>query len=1168
LKKEVLLRAARSAAVHGDIAKANEFLAAARQTRDAFLETIAEARLLEANGDRQAALRLLRDLPDADARSVVLDMLWKEGGGDAVRARLASAPPLPLTIAGLGSATRAHLELGDFQAALTLVEQVSDAEIREQAFSLFQRGLLRFASLFPVQQQVAAFSGIPLDVRSLTPALHGDALGTALDRAADDFSSLVPVLHGLGLPHAEELATTYQLWCGLLHPTKKQAALDRLRKDIMATPAGVALAQFAIAFDPAFDADALRKRLDSRQQLGGLDDDELRAALIVALHEGSAADVAAFINLHRQRLYRDYGVSGTVGIEIQALAKSGEADRAQRVLDANLAELPAEQVPLFRADIAAASGGDQVAVYLSAYAETKSPGALRNAVHVLAARRDFNEHAKRAEELFTLTAEPEYLVASAWSNARAGNDDDLIRQFTSHWPVLGAEMPLRRYYAWALMRVGDLGRSISEVTELKKSGIQSRDLDLELALAVETGQWAMLPEILRAFLDPDAGADGRELLRAAQVAQASQTGPLFELLSAAVAKAPQDPQVLINAYSIVVEEGIEDARPQASAWFQAAVELSGPDGPVRTVDLQDIVEQQRARAEGVEKIGAAVTEGEMPLLVAGPGAGISQTQIILGSLVRNSRETDPRRKGLLALFSGSRLASQLVAAEHIVLDVSALGTLGWLGLLPTVLASYDKIGIAAGTLSELFNARHRIVQRQKLVIRNAQYLDDAVKRGKVKVVPQLSHDDSVAKEVGTELAALLHAAETSGGFVVHPPPVHRLGSFTDNATLGPREGLLADMHGLVAFLAAGSISGEQEESARRYLDLQVQRWPTPPALLADRPLYLDSLAISYLQIIDLLDETLEAFEVWIDSETAMRAAHTVTEDNDATTVLGVIDALAATLAAAVPDRVSVGKLRKRSGDEDSDLDSPSLNLLADVGRFGTAVFDDRALNKEPFAADEAGRQARMASTLDLLVDLEKRQVITPAQHFEYLRKLRKAGVALIPITEAEVAAAVRRSGEAPSLELRTIWESIHLARMARLPRFPAEIPWFANSTIEIKNAIFAMWDDADRARAAKRSDLLHELLLDPEDWWFAWHQPVDPSWAEASWRAVIAGLGLPMQLKNNGDAAAFNAWAERQIWAPMRAYHPKRYAGVIAHLKSFIASSLDALPDEEAVDDK
>jgi hypothetical protein len=74
LRRRILLRAARSAAVRGTTKKAQELLALAQSLKGQDSDLLARARLLERT-DVDGALSLIRDETDADSRSTVFNML-------------------------------------------------------------------------------------------------------------------------------------------------------------------------------------------------------------------------------------------------------------------------------------------------------------------------------------------------------------------------------------------------------------------------------------------------------------------------------------------------------------------------------------------------------------------------------------------------------------------------------------------------------------------------------------------------------------------------------------------------------------------------------------------------------------------------------------------------------------------------------------------------------------------------------------------------------------------------------------------------------------------------------------------------------------------------------------------------------------------------------------
>jgi len=83
--------------------------------------------------------------------------------------------------------------------------------------------------------------------------------------------------------------------------------------------------------------------------------------------------------------------------------------------------------------------------------------------------------------------------------------------------------------------------------------------------------------------------DAATLIRAAHLAQASDQGRLRDLIDAAVAKGGDDPNVLIGAYTLVLETGLGEREEEAHGWFRRALALSGPDGPVKQFELKDLL---------------------------------------------------------------------------------------------------------------------------------------------------------------------------------------------------------------------------------------------------------------------------------------------------------------------------------------------------------------------------------------------------------------------------------------------------------------------------------------------------------------------------------------------------------------------------------------------------
>ena len=82
LRRRILFRAARSAAIRGQLDDAHRFLAAGQALHGAASDATVRARLAVAEGRADNAIQILRDATDDDARSVLLSILAAERSDD------------------------------------------------------------------------------------------------------------------------------------------------------------------------------------------------------------------------------------------------------------------------------------------------------------------------------------------------------------------------------------------------------------------------------------------------------------------------------------------------------------------------------------------------------------------------------------------------------------------------------------------------------------------------------------------------------------------------------------------------------------------------------------------------------------------------------------------------------------------------------------------------------------------------------------------------------------------------------------------------------------------------------------------------------------------------------------------------------------------------------
>jgi hypothetical protein len=143
LRRLIFLRAARSRALRGAPEEAEDFLAAALALPGSGGELPARARIMDAQGDGERAISMLRDERDAESRSVLLDIIVKRKGDAAALdwLRDESIVATDLTPGGVMVLCQIHLRRQDFVAIKQTLGSLGDGQLRDCPYFLFFRGM-------------------------------------------------------------------------------------------------------------------------------------------------------------------------------------------------------------------------------------------------------------------------------------------------------------------------------------------------------------------------------------------------------------------------------------------------------------------------------------------------------------------------------------------------------------------------------------------------------------------------------------------------------------------------------------------------------------------------------------------------------------------------------------------------------------------------------------------------------------------------------------------------------------------------------------------------------------------------------------------------------------------------------------------------------------------
>jgi len=826
LRRRVLIRAARSAALRKRVDDAERFLTEAQKLLGSDSIEPAVSLLLEARGDSEGALRLLRDRHDPESVSTMLGLLARATGEEQALDWMASENVRigELTTHGVLVLSIVYQKLNRIEDLRVCLDQLTRDQIEDSPFISFLRGVIRLVSVLP-KSAWAAGGTVLLDVSFAQPILQGAELSSRLDGAIDDLQRSCARIKDLTLPRSLSNAEWYLVWARLMHPARQVEARRELEADMQIPALAVRRVQLAFQYLDNFDSSPLETYLKRRETTGGLEDDDLVADLILRIHQGNHPEVTALLSKYESRYQNLLSPQIVVGFRIRAMVYAGDAGSARAVLEANRQQLDLAIVATMEAEIASAEGADPVTEYMHLYNDLNTEASLNALVDVLIRQGNHQLLGPYAEKLYAATSNPREIVIAAKAYSAAGDHLNFVRVVETFPFSLDRSLEVKQRYAWRLLRLGRL-RESKRIADSMKADAKTRDLPLEINLAIETGQWDMLAELLGIYLASKEERDALTLIQAARLAFVSGHGPYGALVNAAVAKQEVGPEVLLGAYTIAVEGGLEDKDPPPFEWFSRAVAMSGPHGPVKQLEMKDLLDQQIEWNRHSRKINDLVISGDAPLIVAAASLRTTLVDLILGNFIRNRDQTDARRRTVVPLFTGRRPPMPVGEAKRLALDVSAVLVLGFLGLLPKVLASFDAIIIPAGLMRELFHGQRGIKQFQRSQVERAKEIQNLL-RGGLKVLrapPRGS--DSITDLVGEDLSALLHAARTGGGIVVRPSPVYKLKSQgRETADLTSFADCLCDMGTLLkAIREMGLVDSKTASVADQYFRLQDQGW--------------------------------------------------------------------------------------------------------------------------------------------------------------------------------------------------------------------------------------------------------------------------------------------------------------------------------------------------------
>lgn len=1177
LRIEVLRRASRANASKRHVEVARQYDRAVGELGGED-DPVYEALIIDAEGDWKRSFQLLREASTPDALNAALIVLGREKGEDAVFSWLAEEG---IKVGQINEAGATHvlakkLERGVIDEALADITALPH-EYYELSPALYLiKGHLILSSVLPADQKGAILTGLGLNPRSIEIA--SDAASRAMIKSARrEFGEMLAQSKELGLPQLGESLAEIDRWLKLEDPETRDQALQELKADLADPAKTLKNVRLALAYRVDFNRAALERQLKARKDIAGWTPEEAFAALLLAYYTSDRGKTAAFFEENRQELFGDaayFNIQVLAGIEIESLTMAGRLDDARERLAWAEGKLTAHQVQQLRDLIEGAEKGDELERFKTQYERDPDLATLRIIVGLARERNDHRTIAEFAPPLARATKQAgDFRLAL--TGLYSEREFERVIALCDELPELFVlDNEFASIKAWSLFQVGRL----VEARELARAvyGKRGNQNDRELAVntAIETGDWGYLQSLVSQQLDEINELDAESLIRMARIAFEVGSPYVDKFMAAAMNRFPDNPNVFLAAYSMSVERGLEVSDAQSHIWFQKALALSGKDGPVQAVSLKDLREHSKGWSRQVENVSRLIGDAQIPIYAAATALRRQPADMFIGQAIRNRIQTDPNAQGAILAFSGRRGIADLSDKRRVAIEPTALFTLQYLDLLGPALQAFERVVLAPSTLSNLFVQRQFLRVHQPSAAKKARRIVDLIASRKLTVLSKLPEGPvRLQQEVGEETAGMIAAAEEIGGLVVESWPVHRVGSLLeDQADLTGHETSLTDTHAVLAHLVRiGLLEDATRGNAESYLRHVDKGHPAAPAIDRGKRLYLDSLAVTYLDHAGLLEPLAGAVEaIFVPPSVEREARDVLLWSEQSSDTIAQLEEIASKLRTAIDE----GKVdftwhrwKDGSGEEpDADLGKfPFFELLSGLSAFDAVVTDDRCLNKEP-TWSHGGKVVSSATTLDVLAFLRASGAISQDQHWHALHKLRLGGFCLVPIgTEELIArlttASVGSDGVIEVPELRAIRESITLPQRANIYRFD-EQPWLTSVRYATSQAIRQLWSlKPPSPQLEDRADWL--LLISPDP--VAWCG--DPS-NEAIWalsvRQSVGQLGL-MGFLAAGDSAhriRYREWLDKRVFDRLENEYPWLLREVAEFSKAYVRELTKEASDE------
>ncbi|QWG13106.1 hypothetical protein KMZ29_26125 [Bradyrhizobium sediminis] len=1167
VKADALAWCARLLSAKTDRSDAQRLLGEAKRLLSTEAVAIAGALLLSYEGNEPEALKRLAEINSNDARAASLIIVINSKGG---RDPLKWFDDAGLSIGSIAPDGKFFLlkrliDAGAWEGALKTAEALTDNDFREAPVLAYVAASARLASTAPTELKAFVAFQPPFEV---SPIPLDDTAASMEQRrkARELFERAAEAAAGLGLLRTSRDAADRALWIALRDPTTRGAALGQLERSMRDPAEQLRRLPLALEFGLKLDLQAVEREIDRQDALSDGNSDVAVARISIALTKGSPKEGADYIAKYRDRLIKHLNPSFVYSMEIELLARSGQADLAeQKIVEWPNGEASESERDRLRRLIAEARGANPVEAREVEFRRTDSLTDLANLVERLNELEEWGRLAPYAATFFDRTRGLSACRIYAQTMFETKDYEGVLQLLNQH-PDFVAQSPfLEAIRAWSFYRAGDINASRQAIEKLRARRDEANDRILFVSIAISSGDWTSLNSFIEEEWAAREKRSAVELLQAGQLAVHVGSSRARELIFEAASRAPDDPAVLTGCYGAAISSGWES--DETARWLERAADLSGDDGPVQRFSLKQMLDLDPDWQQREKRTWEQLNAGDIPIFAAGHLLRRSVFQIYLIPAIANSEATDPRRRSVVYAYSGARQFFR-ATAKSAVLDPTTIISLAVTGALDKAFNWFDKIVIPHATLGWLFEEKQKLQFHQPRKIVEAREIKSLLESGHiVRFEGTAVVDRELASEVGDDLAAFIAEAMVPANdgrqrVVVRPWPVHRIGSLMEEeADLTAYSGHLSGCLELVAALAQqGQLTQAEDQRARAYFKLRERPWPTPVQIQPGATLFLDELTVTYFQHLRLLGKIKAAGFTAVASPSELLQGDAFVRHEDLT---NRASELLEQIRKKLAEGISSGKVQvapQRSLIEDDGVarlqQHPTFELMSAADMADVVVIDDRHFNQHGNISGSFGTRP-VWSSYDIISFMSS----DDNEFEEYVTALRRAGFAFVPLRAEELSALVARTSVlngrmVETAELKAIRENLLLARMSESLAWPKEQTWLGNTALAFAATIKDQWvDGVDEVAARARAAWLLEQF-DIRHWAPSYGAVGDIAEMKTRYRNQVLSLAMQTSKVSYDTKQKYWRWYEEAVLEPLRLADPELYTELSEDVKSIVEDGL------------